>query len=249
MSKIILVYFRLNILLFFTLYPLDKLSNVTMLTTERFASQSCLYNKGGSMTPFNMNDIKTKTYRDAYHRDGFTEIGFGIILFWFASIFDRGGFHPFFSLWVVYLPIILIFGRKLITQPRVGYVTIKNDTPPVILLATIIPLITPALCYIFFTKISPNPEFLTILYRFTPISVGISLCVGYLYAAKRANMPIYRIPAFLPLLSGIALAFTPFAKTKDAAMIFSIIFGLLFMIIGFIVMALFIKHNPKIKEQ
>ncbi len=201
------------------------------------------------MTTINMNEIKAKTYRDAYHRDGFTEIGFGIILFWFSSIFDRVSFHPFFSMGVVYLPLILIFGRKLITQPRVGYVTIKNDTPVVILLAIIFPLIIPALCFIFFTKIVSYPDILAILYRFTPVSVGISLCVAYLYAAKRANMPIYRIPAILPLLSGIVLAFTPFAKTKDATMIFSIIFGLLFMIIGFIVMALFIKHNPKIKEQ
>lgn len=201
------------------------------------------------MTSLNMNDIKTKTYRDAYHRDGFTEIGYGIILFWFASIFDRGGFHPFFSLWVVYLPIIIIFGRKIVTQPRIGYVTMKNDTPVGILLASIIPLLTPALCFIFFSRITPNNDVLAIIYRFAPIALGISLCASNLYAAKRANMPIYRIPALLPLASGIALAFTPFATTKDAAMLFSIIFGILFMIIGFIVMALFIKHNPKIKEQ
>lgn len=196
-----------------------------------------------------MNEIKTKTYRDAYHRDGFTEIGYAIILLWFASIFVHDGFHPLFSLGVIYLPLIIILGRKIVTQPRLGFVTMKNDTPVGILLAVIVCFITPALCFIFFSKIIPNNDILHILYRFTPVVLGVALCISYLYAAKRANMPIYRIPALLPLASGIVLAFTPFAKTKDATMFFSIIFGLLFMIIGFIVMALFIKHNPKIKEQ
>jgi len=201
------------------------------------------------MTTINMNEIKAKTYRDAYHRDGITEIGYGMILMWFASCFQTDPAPMFTSIWIAYLPLMILFARKLITQPRLGYVTIKPDMPIWLILVTILPLIVPAIAHIIFTRVINNNDVITVLYRFTPLSIAVALSISYLYASIRANMPVYRIPATIPLLGAIVLTFTDLAETKDATMIFSIIFGLIFLITGFIVMMLFIKNNPKVKEQ
>ncbi len=201
------------------------------------------------MTTIDMKELKAKTYRDAYHRDGLTEIGYGIILMWFSSLYSTEGINIGASMWVVYLPLIILFGRKLVTQPRLGYVTIKPEMPIWLILATVLPLIVPAISHIIFTRIIHNNEVITVLYRFTPLSVAVALFIAYFYASIRAKMPIYRIPAIIPLLGAIVLTFTNLAETKDATIIFSIVFGLIFLITGFIVMMLFIKNNPKIKEQ
>ncbi len=198
----------------------------------------------------NLKKIEQESFRDLM-QDGFTEMLAGLLFLVFPVLIQRSYFIPIFVVfYIFFLPVFLESIRKRYVYPRIGYVKLREDAPPKVtarVVATVIILIIGGILVIY----AVVTGFITseVVYRWIPAFLGVIMWAPSLFLVDKTGQKRYYLLGGLMTISGVAVSLADFLPAESTTIVFGLIWGLSFLIVGIIRYGLFIRRYPVIETQ
>jgi len=179
-------------------------------------------------------------------QDGFTEILAGMIFLVFPAFFLEPGFLFIFVIfYIIFMPQVVEAIRRKYTYPRIGYVKLREGTPPKLTLE--IPV---AVLIIFVTIIavlyiaSMGVIDRLFIMKWMPAVFGFIMWGPSLYLKDKTGQNRYYLPGALMSLTGVVISLADFLPAELGTSIFMNGWGLAFTILGLVRFLLFIRKYP-----
>jgi hypothetical protein len=200
----------------------------------------------------NLTKLEQEAYRDTMN-DGLVEIFMGMIFLIMSNLYQNT-----MPIGVIVVFIIFIFPymieriRERWTYPRIGYIKVKPDEdfdliPFLVFLASIL-----TMAGLIIPLFPQGYDDTDNLYRVMPFLFGMVMFGPGLYLVDKTGQDRYLLLGLGPTLSGLAITvqsvinepWSPFRGMQ----IFSILWGILFLLIGAILFIIFLRQHPLIEE-
>jgi hypothetical protein len=183
------------------------------------------------MNQQNLTEIEQKSYLELM-QDGFTEIMTGLIFLVFPVMFVQPAFVSIFgAMYVLFLPHIVEGIRKKYVYPRIGYVKLRDDEPFKVTAGIVVIVILMVAGGIFLIYL------IAIDFRFPSV-----------YLKNKTGQNRYFLLAALMTITGFAVGFIDFIPVEFVIAVYSLSWGLAFLMLGIVRYALFIRKYPVIES-
>ncbi len=156
---------------------------------------------------------------------------------------------------LLFMPLLLLFRKK---TPASN----KNNEPVsapsndnslalptflCVLVAAFLPIILGLLARIII-KLSPLSPWSEILFRISPLIIGLPLCINFLLISKTAKIHAYNVAGIFTLLISIGCALSNYAENYSATFAFFLFVGSMMLITGVVMLIRFVIHNPAVQQ-
>ena len=195
-------------------------------------------------------ELEQVTYRESM-RDGLTEFLLGLVLIVIPGLMLKSIFVPIFvAFYILFLPQGIETFRRRFTYPRTGYVKLREEQPPKLSLgvAVVVLLIFISIIAVFYSLIIGVID-RYFIWKCLPTVFGFIMWGPSLYLKDKTGQNRYYLFGTLMTITGLAVTLAVFIPATYSLTIYMLSWGLVFLVLGVIRFALFIRKYPVIDTQ